>query len=252
MVSIADAGPTILVTRTEPGASEFVTALRGAGYRAQSCPVLEIERIDSTQSRNTIAALDRFDLVICVSGHAVRLMLDLVDDVWEHRPDLIWIAVGEATGDALARRGVTALRPAAESSEGILALAPLSGVVGRRVLICAGRGGRPLLAEELSRRGAEVTNLELYQRVAASVDSARQIGECGTIGAVIVSSGDGARAFARVWHAAGGDLRVVVVAPSRRVAAELKALSFRRVVVSDGAGVTAVIEALKGIDEERR
>ncbi len=253
MVSIVDAGAKILVTRTEPGASEFVEALRRAHYLAVACPVLEIQRVDDLAVHEAIAALDRFDVAVCVSGHAVRFALELIDAVWKQRPDLTWIAVGDTTARALAQRGIAALHPATESSEGILALAPLSRVVGQRVLICAGRGGRPLLAEELSRRGAAVTSLQLYERIPTSVErAARQIAEADTIGAVIVSSGDGARAFARLWRVVGGDERVVVVAPSPRVAAELKVLKFQRIVVSDGAGVPAVIEALRGTDEESR
>ncbi len=37
-------------------------------------------------------------------------------------PQVTWIAVGEATARVLAERGIQALQPATESSEGILAL----------------------------------------------------------------------------------------------------------------------------------
>jgi uroporphyrinogen-III synthase len=197
-----------------------------------------------------IGELDRFDAVICVSGHAVRFVLERIDAAWKQRPDLTWIAVGAATARALADHGVAALRPVIESSEGILALAPLNRVVGKRVLICAGRGGRPLLAAELARRGADVTTAALYQRVAvASEHAARQLGDASAIGAVIVSSADGARAFAPVWRAVGGDDRVAIVAPSARVAVELNGLGFQRVMVADGAGASATIEALSNLDE---
>jgi hypothetical protein len=43
---------------------------------------------------------------------------------------------------------------------------------------------------------------------------------------VIVSSADGARAFAAVRRPVGGNARVVVVAPSARVAVELNGLDF--------------------------
>jgi uroporphyrinogen-III synthase len=248
-VSIADAG-TVLVTRSEPGASELAEALGKASYAVRQCSVLEIRPIDDPVSGSTIAALDRFDAAICVSGHAVRLAFDLVDAAWKQRPEVTWIAVGAATARALVDRGVTPLRPVKESSEGILALAPLSRPVGKRVLICAGRGGRPLLAEELVRRGAEVTSLALYKRVPVPGEhAARQLGDASVIGRVIVSSADGARAFAAVWRAVGGNERVVVVAPSARVAVELNGLGFQHVVVADGAGAAATIEALRNIDE---
>jgi len=252
MVSIADIA-TVLVTRSEPGASELAASLDEAGYLARPCPVLEIRRIDDPASSSTVAELDRFDAAICVSGHAVHFALDLVDATWEQRPRLTWIAVGAATARALAERGITALQPATESSEGILALAPLSRVVGKHVLICAGRGGRPLLAEELSRRGAVVSTIVLYDRVPVPIERVgRQLGDTSVIGAVIVSSADGARAFAPAWRVAGGNTGVAVVAPSARVAVELNGLGFQRVVVAAGAGASATIEALRNIDEGRK
>ena len=252
MVSIANSG-TVLVTRTEPGASELAQTLRARGYAAQCCPMLEIRPIDHAASNATVAEFDRFDIAICVSGHAARFALDRIDAYWTQRPEVTWIAVGAATARVLAERGIQALQPATESSEGILALAPLSRIVGRRVLICAGRDGRPLLAEELSRRGARVASLLLYERVAVSAElAATELGDVSAIGAVIVSSADGARAFASAWQTVSGDPNVTVVAPSSRVAAELRGLGFSRVTVADGAGAQATVEALRKIDEESR
>lgn len=252
MVSIANSG-TVLVTRTEPGASELTQALRAAGYAAQCCPMLEIRPIDQAASNATVAEFDRFDMAICVSGHAARFALDRIDAHWTQRPEVTWIAVGGATARVLAERGIQALQPATESSEGILALAPLSRIVGRRVLICAGRDGRPLLAEELSRRGASVASMLLYERVAVSAERAAvELGDVSAIGAVIVSSADGARAFASAWQTVSGDPNVTVVAPSSRVATELRGLGFSRVTVADGAGAQATVEALRKIDEESR
>jgi uroporphyrinogen-III synthase len=253
MVSIADTGATVLVTRSEPGASELADALQAAGYSARRCPLLEIRPLDPAASSEVVAELDRFDIAICVSSHAARFALDRIDAQWTQRPELKWVAVGAATARTLAERGVKALRPATESSEGILALAPLSRIVGLRVLICAGRDGRPLLVEELSRRGARVTTLALYERVAVPVErAAAELGDRSATGAVIVSSADGARAFAPAWRAVRGDERVVVIAPSARVAAELSGLGFTRVTVASGAGAQATIEALRKIDEESR
>lgn len=251
MVSIASNG-MVLVTRTEPGASELAQALRAAGYAARCCPMLEIRSVDHASSSATVAEFDRFDIAICVSGHAARFALDRIDAHWTQRPEVRWIAVGAATARVLAERGIQALQPATESSEGILALAPLSRIVGRRVLICAGRDGRPLLMEELSRRGAQVTSLTLYERIAVSAErSAVELGDVSAIDAVIVSSADAARAFASVWQTVGGDPDLTVVAPSERVAAELRGLGFSRVTFADGAGAQATVEALRKITRIR-
>jgi len=250
MVPIADGGVTVLVTRSEPGASVLAHALQAAGYVVQCVPVLEIRPLDA--SSGDVVELDSFDIAICVSGHAARLALDRFDAPSKRHPDVTWVAVGAATARALAEHGIDALRPANESSEGILALTPLGRVVGQRVLICAGRGGRPLLAEELTKRGARVRSLALYERVPVPAERVASRLAGAAIDAVIVSSADGARAFAPAWRAAAGDPRVAVVAPSARVAQELTGLGFRRVTVADGAAAPATIDALRKLDEESR
>lgn len=245
---VADIVAKILITRSQPGASELAEALRGVGYATLLCPVIDVRANVDAPLRRTVAALDRFDIAIFVSGHAVRFGLDLIDAVWPTRPQLTWIAVGKATALALVHRGITALTPERESSEGILALPQLSDVVGRRVLICSGRGGRSLLADELVRRGAEVERLELYRREALPLESvAMHLAESGSIAAVVIASVEGARAFSAVWRSVNGDRTVVVLAPSQRVAVQLKDLDFQRVVVADGAGAAAVIAALRRI-----
>ena len=243
---IAESKSPILVTRSEPGGSVLVEALRNAGYSALRLPVLEIQPLDDRQNRAVVAELDRFDVVICVSAHAARFAVELIDQVWSERPRLLWIAVGAATAGALGVYGIAALVPATESSEGILALPQLSDVVGRRVLICAGRDGRSLLTDALSRRGALVERMDLYTRVPTALATALKcLPGDNAVAAVVISSVDGGRAFATIWRAAGGDSGVVVIAPSSRVAAALREMKFRRVVEADGAGAPSVIAALE-------
>lgn len=243
---IADSKSPILVTRSEPGASVLVAALRDAGYSALGVPVLEIQPLDSPHNRAVVAGLDRFDVVIFVSGHAVRFGAELIDEVWPERPPALWIAIGSATADALGVYGIAALVPAIETSEGILALPQLSDVVGRRVLICAGRDGRSLLTDALTRRGALVERLDLYTRVPTALATALKcLPEDRAVAAVVISSVDGGRAFATIWRAVGGDSAVVVIAPSPRVATALREMNFRRVVEAEGAGAQSVIAALE-------
>jgi uroporphyrinogen-III synthase len=256
-VSNPDIGGKVLVTRSQPGASDLADALQAAGYAALVCPVIRIRSSGDPGLLAIVRRLDQFDAVIFVSGHAVRFGMDLIDRMWPSRPSPIWIAVGAATARILAQRGVAALTPATETSEGILALPQLSSVVGLKVLICAGGEGRPLLADELTRRGAVVERLELYRREAVVVEPALQRRLASErIGAVVVASGEGARSFAAIWRTLNGDRRVVVVAPSQRVAAKLNDLGFERVVVADGAGTAAVVAALNGVagvvDEDSR
>ena len=157
-------------------------------------PVLEIRPLDAA-ARATSCGADRFDIVICVSGHAVRLRCDRSMRSGATPGRLTWIAVGAATARALAERGIDGCDRRPNRRRVYWRFAPLSRVVGQRVLICAGRDGRPLLAEELAQRGAIRHVLALYEREAVPANAWRRFGDAA-IGAVIVSSADGARAFA--------------------------------------------------------
>jgi uroporphyrinogen-III synthase len=236
----------VLITRSQPGAARLAEALERAGFATQQCPLLEIRPRVSELARDTVAQLDQFDLVIFVSGHAVRFGMQLIDRQWRERPQgLTWIAVGAATGEALARHGITAVVPEEESSEGILDLAQTRRVAGRRVLIVAGRGGRAELANAFVERGARVERLELYAREAVAADSVT-LPDDG-IAAVVVSSADGGHAFAALWRSVQGDFSVPVIVPSARVAAVLRDLAFTAVVESGGASAAAVIDAVQRV-----
>jgi uroporphyrinogen-III synthase len=240
----------VLVTRSEPGATELANALTAAGHSASVCPVLEVRGIDDPAARRTFDRLNRFDVVIFASGHAVRFAFESIEPA-RVPPRLTWIAVGASTGALLARHGIAAVVPAVESSEGILALPQLSDVVGQRVLVCAGDGGRATIADTLVERGAVVETVALYRREAVPVDRLRtRVPNPSSIAAVVISSAEGGAAFAMLWRAIGGHATVPIVAPSQRVAMELTRLGFERVAVSSGAGAAAVVAALEQLRDE--
>jgi uroporphyrinogen-III synthase len=242
----------ILVTRSQPGAGRLVEALTSAGFDAIAIPMLTVESIAEPGNRSVLTELGDFALVIFVSVHAVQFGVPLIDARWpEHPRGPTWIAVGAATAAALEQRGINALVPKLESSDGILALAQTARVAGQRVLIVAGEGGREDLQTELARRGARVDRLEVYRRVRRGEDAALA-GLRGRLAAVVISSADGGRTFAACWDAVSGDRDVALVVPSARVAEVMRDLGFGVVVTSVGAGAEAVIEALEHMGEDER
>lgn len=106
-----------------------------------------------------------FDDWIFSSPAAVRYAFARVARLCPSRRARVF-ALGAGTRRALARRGIADARvPAAGSdSEGLLALADLADVRGRRIALVGAPGGRGVIAATLRRRGAEVVPVHVYER----------------------------------------------------------------------------------------
>lgn len=149
---------------TRPGADgrQMAELARERGMVPWLMPVMDIfwHRPDA----HGLRALMRAEVVVVTSRHALQALSKAGIDL-PAAPS--WIAVGTATADALAQAGVQAQVPEQMTSEGVLALPALAGVLGRHVCILKGEGGRELLARQLEHAGAQVTEVPLYRRVCA-------------------------------------------------------------------------------------
>ncbi|HEX7036578.1 MAG TPA: uroporphyrinogen-III synthase [Pseudomonadales bacterium] len=221
------------MSRSQPGADRQAAELRAAGHRVVVAPVLAIEALQPP-----LPAGD-FDLVLFLSEHAVRFGLTAIAELsWFGAARVL--AVGARTAERLAERGVDPEVPAEPTSEGLLALPTLERVAGRRVLLVAGEGGRSLLAETLTARGAEVVRYECYRRVALDrLDPA--VLDCDVL---IAASGDGLEQAARLWRAHGGRDDLAVLVPSARVAALGVELGFVNLHDCAGADSAAWLRGL--------
>ena len=234
----------VLVTRSEPGASGLVAALERAGFRAFAHPMIEIH----AKPPEEVAANDTdWAIAIFVSAHAVAHGLPLLaESIGRNDGARQWVAVGGSTARALATKGIAATHPIDETSEGILALPALADVAGRGVVIVAGDEGRDVLANVLRKRGAKVTVLRSYERRPTTAPIPRWIVESADT--VVLSSVEGARAFARQWTVVGGSVKVRTIVPSARVAEAVRSLGFDNLLSSRGASDDAVVEALRGVE----
>lgn len=231
--------PHVLVTRPAGQHEALVDALRCAGVRVSHMPALTIEPL--TLAPAGLAALrdlDMFSAVIFISVNAARIGLAALRDLWSQWPvGIHWLAVGEATAAVLSEEGLSPeIPPEGYNSEALLALDCLRNPAGQRILILAGEQGRPLLAETLSGRGAEVDVLALYRRGCATF---RWPGT--DVDAVLVTSLEG-------WQCIAGQVPpdCLVIAGSERIGATIRA-SGRTVVCAasphDGDMLAAVRDA---------
>jgi uroporphyrinogen-III synthase len=192
-------GLGVLVTRPAHQAGHLAELIEQAGGRAILFPTLEI--FDARDMSPVFAAIDRleqFDLAVFVSPNAVNRAMKLIRASRGWPQNLRCAAVGKGSGRALAQLGINdvLVPPERFDSEALLALPELQDVAGKQVVIFRGEGGRELLGEELTRRGAGVTFAECYRRgkpLGADVKTLLKHWACGDVGAVTVTSGESMR-----------------------------------------------------------
>ncbi len=155
------AGLGVLVTRPEPEGGALAGALTDAGARPWQLPGVEI-RSHAPEEDGLDRARASLDtaLFVFVSRNAVRFGLPALGGVPTRA-----LAVGPATAAELAAAGVTVVSESAGfDSEALLTLDLLAEPLDEEIWIVRGVGGRALLGDTLSARGANVSYLEVYRR----------------------------------------------------------------------------------------
>lgn len=174
--------PTLLVTRPQPQADEWVTRLAALGAPALALPLLVIEPQPAFTAavRQAWSTLSGCRLVMFVSPNAVLQFFAQAPagSVWPAAT--LAAATGPGTVAALRNQGLAAaqiLSPAPDSLQfdaETLWQQRLSTLDwrGARALIVRGEDGRDWLASTLRSAGAELALLAAYRRVAPSWDEA--------------------------------------------------------------------------------
>jgi uroporphyrinogen-III synthase len=174
--------PAIIITRPASAAHATVAALAARGIAAEALPLLEIVGLTPETEPKLQTSLDalsgkRVHGVIFVSmnaaefGAPILLARGIGDDTTK------CYAVGRATRAKLESLGVAnvIIPDGGEDSEGLLALPAFSYVPGQTIALVKGSseaGGRQLIAESLTTRGANVVEVFCYARRAVKLDQA--------------------------------------------------------------------------------
>jgi uroporphyrinogen III methyltransferase/synthase len=170
-------GRRVVVTRSQEQARELVERLEGAGAQAILAPTFRLTPPDDPEAIDRAAAsVDDYQWLVFESANAVtRFLAALARGPRDLRAlgGVSICAVGSFTAERLIASGITPDVVAAESGtepigDAIEARAP---VENRRVLVIRPDHLRDVVGEDLSRRGAKVTDLVAYRTAAASPDS---------------------------------------------------------------------------------
>lgn len=254
----------VFATRPLAQNTRWANTLAALGHHVVETPLLDISPVDTSafaEARAKILNLNEYSILIFVSQNAVAFAVDEIDEHWPQLPlGLNWYSVGQRTHTVLrhelARRYGFKLDKYASgqemNSEALLALPTLQHVEHEKVLIFRGRGGRPLIADVLSERGAVVEHCELYERkVPKNTDAAFAGLVFGVEDVLPVFSAESLNNFMLINKNRSEkitDLKLIV--PGQRVADHAKTLGFCDVTVAENATEQAMLAALSCINQE--
>jgi uroporphyrinogen III methyltransferase/synthase len=154
-------GLRVVVTRARAQASGLAARLSELGAQVVEAPGIAIEPLEFQPPD-----LASYDIVCLTSANGVGRLL--AGDVRTLHGVTV-AAVGRATADALAARGIVAdVMPQQAVSDALPDA--LGEVGGKRVLVATAEGARTVLPDELLARGAAVDVLHLYRTLREPVD----------------------------------------------------------------------------------
>lgn len=244
------AGRRIVVTRPAGQTAHMAELIRAAGGEPVLFPALEI--FDAGDLQPVIALIERldtFNLAIFVSANAVSKALALVQArrAW---PSALRVAtVGRGSERELRRAGFAAVIAPGErfDSEALLDQPELQDMQGKRVVIFRGEGGRDLLGDTLSARGAAVEYAECYRRGRPQADVAELLALAARheLDAVTVTSSEGLANLYDMLDQPGRQWleQTPLFAPHQRIAASARALGVKTVVLT-GPGDEGLVAGL--------
>lgn len=248
-------GLQVLITRPVEQQQDLGDAISSRGGLALLIPLIEIKALQEVSSvqalEHKIRELDKYQLLIFVSSNAVRYAATWINEYWPRLPDDICvIAIGPTTAQVVSEQiGCEAIYSAAGmSSENLLELAELKHVDGKRIGIFRGQGGRELLADTLSSKGAELDYLEVYQRLPVDYD-AREFCtrlQADSVNVLTVTSMESLARLDSLLADNKAELGLLpLLVPSARVAQQAERSGFEHVINTEGADTRSFIAALE-------
>lgn len=246
------AGKTVVVTRPRAQADTLAAAILAAGGEPLIFPLLEIgPPPDARPLEAALAHIDDYSLAVFISPNAVDYSVPVLLARRSWPSGLLPAAVGQGTVRALSALGVegTVAPTTRFDSEALLELPALQAdhVVGNRVVIFRGDGGRELLADTLRERGAAVDCIPCYARSAplGGAEPLQAAWRAGRLDALTVSSSEGLRHLVDMLDAEGQGwlARTPVFVPHARIAENAAALGLDNVILT-GPADAGIIDGL--------
>ncbi len=245
-------GLTVMVTRPKPQGEILCEQIRDKGGRAVYFPTIEIRPPqDITLFNQAILALDHYEWVIFISPQAVYQSAPTIKKHWPQFPEGVKVAaLGGGTAEALRQANLPVdLSPAEDwRSEGLLDEEAFKKLAYKKVALISGNRGRDFLAETLTVRGAELTNIVAYQRVMPNVDVSDYVRmlKAHEIDIILCTSGEILYNLKTLLEEAWEDLRhIPIVVISERMQMLAMQLEFENILLAKNASHPAMLAILK-------
>jgi uroporphyrinogen-III synthase len=199
MASNALSARHVVITRPLGQANKLKSLIEAQGAEAVLFPLIAIKGLDDYSAFDkTVADLAQYDWAIFISSNAVQNGMPRLLKAFNGIPEkLQFAAIGPVTAGELAEFGVRqVLIPEGRfDSESLLALPQMRMMRGKKCMIVRGVGGREVLAETLTSRGATVTFAECYQRVNPQTDAGllQALWQNKQLDAIVVTSSEAMR-----------------------------------------------------------
>ena len=229
-------GARIVITRPARQAGGLAQQIAALGGKPVMFPAIVIlPPADRSALERAQRDLAHYDYAVFVSANAVEYG---VGDPASWPAHLVALAPGPGTAAALAAVGIDQVRIPATTmdSEGLLALPELADVKGKRIVIYRGSGGRELLGEALSERGAQIDYVECDRRdkPRGDFETLAAAWRAGEIDALTLTSSEG---LDNLWELFDEMSRSSMAAtpafvPHPRIAERARVLGFDRVTVT--------------------
>jgi uroporphyrinogen III methyltransferase/synthase len=247
-------GRRVLVTRARHQASALADRLARMGARVVALPTIEVvPPVSWGPLDQAIGELARYEQVVFTSVNGVRFFWERLGHAGGDARRLGHLrvaAIGTATAQALAERGVRADLVAKEfKAEGLSQEMVRAGVKGAHILVARAAEAREVLPLELSRAGATVDVVAAYQSVLPpdAADEAKRVLAGARLDALTFTSASTVHNFVQVCGEAearrlGREAVVACIGPITRDAAATHGIPCQVMPVS--YTIPALCEAL--------
>lgn len=242
----------VLITRPAQQAESLLSRLKELEIEAARLPLLVIEGIAETQAQtDQILHLDTYSGVIVISPNAARYGMELIDRYWPMLPiGMQWLANGPGTARVMADWPLAVQTPESGStSEDLLEIPRLKHVQDEKWLLIRGEGGRDLIKQELTNRGAQVEYLESYRRRMPKLPLSLVQDQLNGVDVVVITS---AEALDNLYELTDGKpvTQALMVVSSQRMLDIAKEKGWPKLHLARGADDQSIIECLQQLKDQ--